>query len=87
MYDYPKGRPDTLVYRQKGKDPVDLPLDEMWIPDAFAGPMASLMEAIETDGVPITDSADNLNTLRIVHASYKSMAENRSVKPSEIQGN
>jgi predicted dehydrogenase len=86
MYNYPYGRPDTLVYRQRGKDDVDLPLDEMWIPDAFAGPMASLMEAIETDGVPITDSADNLNTLRIIHAEYLSMAENRSVRPTEIQG-
>lgn len=85
MYDYPNGRPDTLVYRQKGKDPVEVILDEMWIPDAFVGPMASLMQAIETDGIPFTDSEDNLNTLRVVNAAYKSAAENRSVKLVEIQ--
>lgn len=85
MYDYPTGRPDTLTYRQKGKEPIDVPLDEMWIPDAFVGPMASLMQAIEEDGVPFSDSADNLNTLRLVFGAYKSAAENRSVRPSEIQ--
>jgi predicted dehydrogenase len=85
MYNYPAGRPDTLVYCQKGKDPVEVILDEMWIPDAFVGPMASLMSAIETDGTPYPDTADNLNTLRVVNAAYLSMAENRSVKPEEIQ--
>ncbi|MCK6579505.1 MAG: Gfo/Idh/MocA family oxidoreductase [Anaerolineae bacterium] len=79
MYNYPSGRPDTLVYRQQGRDPIELPLDEMWIPDAFVGPMAGLMSAIETDGVPPTDSADNLNTLRLVEAAYLSASENRSV--------
>lgn len=86
MYNYPAGRPDTLTYHQKGQAPVELPLDEMWIPDAFVGPMASLMEAIETDGTPYTSTEDNLNTLRVVNAAYLSAAENRSVRPSEIQG-
>ncbi|MBV7327223.1 Gfo/Idh/MocA family oxidoreductase [Chloroflexi bacterium TSY] len=85
MYNYPAGRPDTLVYQQKEKDPIEVELDEMWIPDAFIGPMASLMEAIETDGVPYTISRDNLDTLRIVNAAYLSAQEHRSVQPSEIQ--
>ena len=85
MYNYPEGRPDTLVYAQKGQEPIPVPLDEMWIPDAFAGPMASLMEAIETDGVPFSSTRDNLNTLRVVNAAYLSAAENRSVRPEEIQ--
>jgi predicted dehydrogenase len=46
--------------------------------------MASLMRAIQEDGTPETDGADNLNTLRIVNAAYLSAAENRSVQPSEI---
>lgn len=85
MYDYPNGRPDSLVYRQKGKDPIEVELDEMWIPDAFVGPMASLMEAIETDGVPFSSTRDNLDTLRVVNAAYLSASENRSVRPQEIQ--
>ncbi|MBI5928820.1 MAG: Gfo/Idh/MocA family oxidoreductase [Chloroflexi bacterium] len=86
MYNYPAGRPDTLEYRQKGRGVVTLALDEMWIPDAFVGPMAGLMRAIETDSVPATSTEDNLNTLRVVNAAYLSAQENRSVRPSEIQG-
>lgn len=86
MYDYPAGRPDTLEFRQKGKEPIALLLDEMWIPDAFVGPMSGLMHAIETNSVPATNTEDNLNTLRVVNAAYLSAQENRSVRPSEIQG-
>jgi len=85
LYDYPAGRPDTLAYHKKGEAPVEVELDEMWIPDAFVGPMAGLMIAIETGSNPPTDTTDNLNTLRVVNAAYRSAAENRSVRPSEIQ--
>lgn len=88
MYNYPTGRPDTLeiTSKQFGKGVTITPtLDEMWIPDAFVGTMASLMEAIETNTTPRDNSTeDNLNTLRVVHAAYQSAAENRSVRPSEV---
>lgn len=84
MYDYPNGRPDTLVYSYKGSKPIEVELDEKWIPDAFVGPMASLMEAIETDGIPFSNTRDNLDTLRVVNAAYLSANENRSVRPEEI---
>lgn len=84
MYNYPDGRPDTMVYRKKFDEPVHVHLDEMWIPDAFVGPMASLMQAIENDGTPFANTRDNLNTLRIVEAAYLSAKENRSVQPKEI---
>jgi predicted dehydrogenase len=85
MYNYPDGQPDTLEYRQEGKDRIALELDEIWIPDAFVGPMAGLMYAIETDSTPPTSTEDNLNTLRVIHAAYLSAQENRSVRPAEIQ--
>jgi predicted dehydrogenase len=89
MYNYPTGRPDTITITssQYGKGVRITPtLDEMWIPDAFVGTMASLMEAIETDTTPRDNSTeDNLNTLRLVYAAYLSAAENRSVRPSEVQ--
>lgn len=47
---------------------------------------AGLMHAIETNSTPSADGADNLNTLRAVHASYLSHAEQRSVQLTEIQG-
>jgi len=87
MYNYPHGRPDTFEIHSNVIEPetwFNIKLEGMWIPDAFIGPMASLMEAIQTDGVPVTDASDNLNTLRIVAAAYLSAAENRSVRPADI---
>ncbi len=88
MYNYPHGRPDTFEVHLH-KDPPEawhvITLEGMWIPDAFIGPMASLMEAIQTDGTPATNAADNLNTLRIVEAAYRSAHEHRSVRLAEIE--
>ena len=47
--------------------------------------MASLMDSIETGNVPETDSRDNIDTLRIVNAVYRSAEEGRSVRPEEIE--
>jgi predicted dehydrogenase len=87
MYDYPHGRPDGFQTHSTVHNPevwLDIQLEGKWIPDAFIGPMASLMEAIQTHSFPATDAADNLNTLRLVEAAYQSAAENRSVSPGEI---
>ncbi|CAN5848427.1 Gfo/Idh/MocA family oxidoreductase [soil metagenome] len=74
LYDYPTGRVDTLAY-QSIADPHawhEAHLTHLWIPDAFIGPMASLMEAIQTNGEPLTSGRDNLGTLRTVFAAYES---------------
>jgi predicted dehydrogenase len=81
LYDYPRGRPDTLeVYSRSVPTDgwVPYPVTTRWVPDAFAGPVGSLLEAIATDGVPATAGADNLNTLRLVHALYRSMDSGES---------
>jgi predicted dehydrogenase len=80
MYNYPVGDPDTLTLRRKGQPDVTFSFDEKWIPDAFVGPMAGLMHAIESGSAPPTDSADNLRTLRAVAAAYQSHAERRSIR-------
>ncbi|MBZ0292123.1 MAG: Gfo/Idh/MocA family oxidoreductase [Anaerolineae bacterium] len=89
LYNYPTGRPDTMevTSAQFGKGIKITPtLEEMWIPDAFVGTMAGLMRAIETDSDPEDNSTvDNLNTLRVANAAYISAAENRSVRPQEVQ--
>ena len=48
--------------------------------------MASLMCAIEDDTDPDPSEQDNLGTLRLVHAAYRSAAEHRVVTPSELDG-
>jgi predicted dehydrogenase len=88
MYNYPQGRPDTLEFmsRRNSGHWFSPRLDSMWIPDAFVGPMASLMCAIESNSEPETSGRDNLRTLQIVFAEYRSMAERRAVRPEEITG-
>jgi predicted dehydrogenase len=86
-YDYPDGRNDSIKFTSRSNPERNFSavLPGRWIPDAFYGPMASLMEAIQTDGEPITSAKDNLGTLRVVEAAYRSMNEARSVSPSEIE--
>src|SRR5689334_1157983 len=85
-YDYPDGRNDTIKFtsRTQPERNFSTTLPGKWIPDAFYGPMASLMEAIQTGGQPLTSAQDNLGTLRVVEAAYRSMSEARSVSPLEI---
>ena len=85
-YDYPDGRSDTIKFtsRERPQQNFESILPGKWIPDAFYGPMASLMEAIQTDSEPLTSAKDNLGTLRVVEAAYRSMNEARSVSPAEI---
>jgi predicted dehydrogenase len=87
LYNYPHGQPDTLQFHSNRLAPetwFDIKLEGLWIPDAFIGPIASLMDAIQHDGTPITDVADNLGTLRLVHAAYRSAQEHRSVSLEEL---
>jgi len=88
MYNYPTGRPDTLDFMSKRNAGYwfSARLDTMWIPDAFVGPMASLMRSVEDGTEPETSGRDNLHTLQIVFAEYRSMAEKRAVRPQEICG-
>ena len=85
-YDYPDGRSDTIKFTSRTHEERDFSatLPGKWIPDVFYGPMASLMEAIQTGGEPLTSAEDNLGTLRVVEAAYRSMNDARSVSPSEI---
>ncbi|MFL5758590.1 MAG: Gfo/Idh/MocA family protein [Thermomicrobiales bacterium] len=86
LYDYPSGRVDTLEY-QANTEPHEwhaASLSTWWIPDAFIGPMASLMAAIQTGGEPLTSGKDNLGTLRCLFAAYRSAAEGRTVELAEF---
>jgi len=84
LYNYPHGRPDTLAYARHGEALVDIPLEGLWIPDAFIGPMSSLMHAIQTNTPPITSATDNIGTLQLVHGSYESATHGRTICPSDL---
>ena len=73
--DYPHGRPDRLELWSRVL-PTDgwlpYPVTRRWIPDAFLGPVGSLLRAIEDGGEPESGARDNLRTLRLVEALYQS---------------
>lgn len=75
FYDSPHGRPDTLeiwshVVPTDGW--LEYPVTTRWVPDAFIGPVRSLLAAIATGGEPETSARDNLHTLGIIEALYRS---------------
>jgi len=83
---WPDSTWSTLQFTSREKDgawhePV---FETKWFPDAFIGTMGELFRAIETDGTPSIDGADNLKTLQLVFACYRAARERRAVRPSEI---
>jgi predicted dehydrogenase len=57
-----------------------------WFPDAFIGVMEQLQWALDSGTEPELTAADNVETLRLVEAAYRSAAERRTVRISEIAG-
>jgi predicted dehydrogenase len=57
---------------------------EVWFPDAFIGPMADLLCAMEEGREPETSGRENLGTMALVDACYRSVHEHRAVALSEF---
>ena len=58
--------------------------NEVWFPDAFIGPMADLLIALEEKREPAVSGSDNLQTMALVDACYLSAKEHRAVAITEI---
>ncbi len=84
---WPKGVASTLTYASTettdGKW-VSPSWDTMWFPHAFIGVMEQLQHAVKTGAPPALTVADNVKTMALVEAGYRSMAQGRTVKLSEI---
>lgn len=83
---YPNHAPSTLDYATtKSPGQWHQPRwNETWFPDAFAGPMADLLCALEENREPEINGKDNLKTMALVEACYVSVTEQRSVAMDEI---
>ncbi len=83
---YPERAPSTLDYttRSRGAQWIKPRWDEVWFPDAFLGPMAELLVALEEGREPSLSGRDNLVTMALVDAAYRSAAEHRAVEVAEI---
>jgi len=85
LYDYPRGRPDTLEINSAiiGTDGwLPYPVTNRWIPDAFLGPMASLLAAAAGGPTPRTAASDNVGTLALVEAIYRSIGTHTVQSPA-----
>jgi predicted dehydrogenase len=84
---WPTGAASTLSYasaRTTGGEWVTPSWDTMWFPHAFIGVMEQLQHAAATGTPPALSVADNVKTMALVEAGYRSIAEARTVRLSEI---
>ncbi len=87
---WPTGAPSTLSYastKTTGGEWVTPEWDTMWFPQAFIGVMEQLQHAVATGTPPALSVADNVKTVALIEAGYRSIDEGRTVKLSEISLN
>lgn len=85
---WPTGEASTLTYastKTTGGKWVTPTWDTMWFPQAFIGVMEQLQHAVTSGTAPALSVADNVRTVALIEAGYRSIAEGRTVKLSEIQ--
>ena len=84
---WPTGAASTLSYasaRTTGGKWVTPSWETMWFPHAFVGVMEQLQHALKSGEAPALSVADNVRTMALIEAGYRSIDEGRSVKLSEI---
>ncbi|MDH3583717.1 MAG: Gfo/Idh/MocA family oxidoreductase [Phycisphaerae bacterium] len=83
--EYPKPAPSTLDFTTTTTGRWHKPRwKKVWFPDAFVGPMAELLCALEDGKQPQMNGTDNLRTMALVDAAYRSAREHRAVALKEI---
>jgi predicted dehydrogenase len=83
---YPAPTPSTIDFTTKQRPGYWFQprWKEVWFPDAFVGPMAQLLRALEQGSEPEIGGRDNLKTMALVDAAYLSLKEHRAVELAEI---
>ena len=83
---YPNVAPSTMDFTTKRQPGTWFAprWKEVWFPDAFEGTMGMLLDALATGAEPAVSGRDNLKTMALLDACYKSIAEHRPVEIEEI---
>ncbi len=83
---YPNHTPSTMTFTTTRQPNVWITphWSEAWFPDAFCGPMGELMDLIDSGADPVANAVENLKTMAVIEAGYRSLRERRSVPISEI---
>ena len=87
---WPTGAASTLTYASQNhhrRQMGDADMGHDVVPHAFIGVMEQLQHAVTTGTPPALSVADNVQTVALIEAGYKSIAEGRTVKLSEISTN
>lgn len=85
---WPTGVASTLSYASQKTTQgqwVTPQWQTMWFPHAFVGVMEQLQHAVATGAEPALTVADNVKTVALIEAGYRSIAEGRTVRLSEIK--
>ena len=82
----PNATPSTIEFTTKRQPGVWFSphWTEVWFPDAFEGTMGMLLDSLTDGSEPAVSGRDNLNTMALLEACYKSVEERRPVKIAEI---
>jgi len=75
LLNYPVGRSDVITVSHRKHLPngsLRMELEGRWFPDAFIGPMGSLMQAIAEDSQPETSGQDVIGTMLLMEAAKQS---------------
>ncbi|MGJ4857977.1 Gfo/Idh/MocA family protein [Labrys sp. La1] len=85
---WPDGTPSTLRYASMtatGGRWVSPSWTSKWFPQAFIGVMEQLQYAVKMATTPQLSAGDNVRTMALVEAGYRSLAENRPVRLDEFE--
>jgi predicted dehydrogenase len=85
--DYPDGSPSTLTYcaTSTGGKWITPKWDSMWFPQAFKGVMEQLQYALKQKETPMLSGDDNLKTMALIEAGYRSFKEKRAINPEDVE--
>ncbi len=83
--DFPWGSPSTIEFVASSAPEVWFRprWAERWFPDAFADTMGALLHAVSSGSEVEISGADNLGTMALLEAAYRSASEHRAVAPDE----
>jgi predicted dehydrogenase len=83
---YPNAVPSTIRFATKRQPGVWFAPEwpEVWFPDAFQGTMGELLDSLTEGRVPKIGGRQNLGTMALVDACYRSLDEHRAVRVQEI---
>jgi predicted dehydrogenase len=84
--DHPWGSPSTLRFidAAEPEKAIEPRWTKRWFPDAFSATMAEVLRAVADGGTPAISGRDNLGTMALLEAAYRSAEEGRAIELSEI---